>query len=245
MMLPIKTEMFVEWAQSIFWADCSAPWPERRDGPWHVPPEWNERAALGALRNWLNEPTQTGVREELRDGLAQLGWDTPSAAGRRLLSELIWNTVLARFGITPALRSVHRSAMSEDGFAVHVIDADGPHNSDRSGWLVMVRLEDYGATAVRIAAEWVLNALLYYDVELGLADEPLYRRRYRKPKEWDPRPEERVSASTQPEAMGPPTCPKCGSPMVEKANGRTGRPFWSCSRYPDCTGTRNWRATVR
>ena len=98
---------------------------------------------------------------------------------------------------------------------------------------------------MRIAAEWVLNALLYYDVELGLADEPLYRRRYRKPKEWDPRPEEREPASAQPETMGPPTCPKCGSPMVEKANGRTGRPFWSCSRYPDCTGTRNWRATVR
>ena len=67
MMLPIKTEMFVEWAQSIFWADCSAPWPEHREGPWRVPPEWNE----GALRNRLNEPTQTGVREGLRAGLTR------------------------------------------------------------------------------------------------------------------------------------------------------------------------------
>jgi hypothetical protein len=49
MMLPIKTEMFVAWAQGIFWAECSAPWPERREGPWHVPPEWNERAALGGF----------------------------------------------------------------------------------------------------------------------------------------------------------------------------------------------------
>jgi len=33
------------------------------------------------------------------------------------------------------------------------------------------------------------------------------------------------------------TCPKCGSPMVERA-GRNGR-FYGCSRYPTCKGTRN------
>ena len=41
--------------------------------------------ALAALKDWLNAPSQSGVMNELRVGLAQLGWDTPSAAGRRLI----------------------------------------------------------------------------------------------------------------------------------------------------------------
>lgn len=33
-------------------------------------------------------------------------------------------------------------------------------------------------------------------------------------------------------------CPKCGSPMVERANRKTGDEFLGCSRYPKCRGTR-------
>jgi len=39
----------------------------------------------------------------------------------------------------------------------------------------------------------------------------------------------------------PPACPECGAPM-RKRTPRTGRnagiPFWGCSNYPDCKGTR-------
>ena len=43
---------------------------------------------------------------------------------------------------------------------------------------------------------------------------------------------------TQPHAV---TCPQCGSRMVRRTarrGSRAGRPFWGCSRYPSCTGTR-------
>lgn len=45
-------------------------------------------------------------------------------------------------------------------------------------------------------------------------------------------------APTQPHAV---TCPSCGSRMVRRTarrGPRTGKPFWGCSRYPVCTGTR-------
>lgn len=34
-----------------------------------------------------------------------------------------------------------------------------------------------------------------------------------------------------------PACPDCGSPMAQR-NGRNG-PFWGCTTYPNCRGTRN------
>ena len=39
-----------------------------------------------------------------------------------------------------------------------------------------------------------------------------------------------------------PPCPQCGNPMVlrvAKKGINSGREFWSCSRYPECNGTRN------
>lgn len=42
---------------------------------------------------------------------------------------------------------------------------------------------------------------------------------------------------------GAPQCPKCGKPMrkvVAKKGRNAGNPFWSCSSYPDCNGTRNF-----
>ena len=40
-----------------------------------------------------------------------------------------------------------------------------------------------------------------------------------------------------------PHCPKCDKPMrkmVARKGRNAGNPFWSCTGYPDCTGTRNW-----
>jgi Topoisomerase DNA binding C4 zinc finger len=127
-----------------------------------------------------------------------------------------------------------------------VVDAlHGPEPWERSGWHVMVDVMDAPRDDRRLALEWVLNALLYFDVELGLADEPLYLRRYRKPKEWESRPIQKHAADREPDTITPSTCPKCDAPMVEKENARTGRPFWSCSRYPDCRGSRNWQSPRR
>ena len=34
------------------------------------------------------------------------------------------------------------------------------------------------------------------------------------------------------------TCPKCGAAMVRRERGSDGSPFWGCSRFPQCRGTR-------
>lgn len=34
-------------------------------------------------------------------------------------------------------------------------------------------------------------------------------------------------------------CPDCGSPMQLRTNHRTKQPFYGCSNYPECTGTRD------
>lgn len=42
---------------------------------------------------------------------------------------------------------------------------------------------------------------------------------------------------------GVPPCPKCGKPMrkiVARKGRNAGSPFWSCTGYPDCNGTRNF-----
>jgi four helix bundle suffix protein len=58
---------------------------------------------------------------------------------------------------------------------------------------------------------------------------------------------ERSNSSDKSESSGPsdasprPACPRCGRPMVQriaKKGPRAGLPFWGCSAYPDCTGTR-------
>ena len=38
----------------------------------------------------------------------------------------------------------------------------------------------------------------------------------------------------------PPTCPRCGKPMIKRVAKKgihSGKEFWSCSSYPECTGT--------
>ena len=44
-------------------------------------------------------------------------------------------------------------------------------------------------------------------------------------------------------AEGAQKCPKCGKPMrkmVARKGRNAGNPFWSCTGYPDCNGTRSW-----
>ena len=46
-------------------------------------------------------------------------------------------------------------------------------------------------------------------------------------------------------AQGTPRCPKCGKPMrkvIARKGRNAGSPFWACTGYPDCKGTRNYMA---
>ena len=46
-------------------------------------------------------------------------------------------------------------------------------------------------------------------------------------------------------AAGAPNCPKCGKPMrkvIARKGRNAGNPFWACTGYPDCNGTRNFTA---
>ncbi len=45
------------------------------------------------------------------------------------------------------------------------------------------------------------------------------------------------------QAAGAPKCPVCGKPMrkmIARKGRNAGNPFWSCTGYPDCNGTRAW-----
>ena len=49
-------------------------------------------------------------------------------------------------------------------------------------------------------------------------------------------------------AEGAPKCPKCGKPMrkmVARKGRNAGNPFWSCTGYPGCDGTRRYEGVVR
>jgi ssDNA-binding Zn-finger/Zn-ribbon topoisomerase 1 len=45
-------------------------------------------------------------------------------------------------------------------------------------------------------------------------------------------------SGTKYEKTNTPNCPKCGDPMVQKANRSNGSLFWGCQNYPDCRATR-------
>lgn len=54
---------------------------------------------------------------------------------------------------------------------------------------------------------------------------------------------ERLAARTEKSREADaPTCPVCGKPMIKRVAKKginSGHEFWSCSGFPDCTGTRN------
>lgn len=48
-----------------------------------------------------------------------------------------------------------------------------------------------------------------------------------------------VAQSSRPsDSVSPILCPKCGGEMLQRANRKTGDPFWGCRRFPKCRGTR-------
>lgn len=220
------------WARGVYYAQPNG--ASTGTVPRGRKPPHNRQAAIGALRQWLLQPEQSGVLEALRTGLAQLCWDTPSSSGRRLIADLIWHAVLIRFGIVPALTS------DILGERIVIDVADSPSRNDTwdfSGWRVYVNIYSphrthHSSENRQPEIEFVLNALLYYDVELGLADRPLYERL---------RP---TTRSSKPDNVGvlsgtaSPNCPSCGAPMRLKGRSRTHEPFWGCTNYPACKGKR-------
>lgn len=52
----------------------------------------------------------------------------------------------------------------------------------------------------------------------------------------------RIETRAEQDANDPgPPCPECGAPMhkrLARKGLRAGRPFWSCSKWPECSGTR-------
>jgi hypothetical protein len=56
-----------------------------------------------------------------------------------------------------------------------------------------------------------------------------------------PSPRSPSSPQVPSSAGAPPVCPRCGAPMVARqarTGARAGQPFWGCSQYPGCRGTR-------
>jgi hypothetical protein len=69
---------------------------------------------------------------------------------------------------------------------------------------------------------------------------------YQASTSWSPTsrtsPRPTVAQPSTTAASGTPSCPICGSRMryrTARRGARAGRPFWGCSRYPSCRGTRN------
>lgn len=46
------------------------------------------------------------------------------------------------------------------------------------------------------------------------------------------------SRPSKPPTTTSPDCPRCAAPMLMRSNGKTGQPFWACSKYPQCRGTK-------
>ena len=191
-----------------------------------------EPERLELLRRWLDAPEQTTLRGDLRT-LGQLGWDTPSTAGIRLICSVLWQRVLPHFGVRPAW--AHHDALTASPLLLTVHDVYA-ERSNIAGWEVSVRFTDpQSLTSDGYPIAWFLNALLNYDVELGLASAPLFRRRH--PRSGD------VAAWTKEDAT--PNCPECGKPMQVKTKRASGQQFWGCSQYPSCRGRRPMASRAR
>ena len=63
------------------------------------------------------------------------------------------------------------------------------------------------------------------------------------PKSSTPAPAQSWTQPAVAPSQGIPACPRCGSTMIRRTarrGRRAGSGFWGCSRYPTCTGTRNY-----
>jgi four helix bundle suffix protein len=77
--------------------------------------------------------------------------------------------------------------------------------------------------------------------------ERLYAARTRARAVPPPSPSDTSDSSDGSDATPAPACPRCGEPMVRriaKKGPHEGQPFWGCSAYPDCTGTRTAGASA-
>ncbi len=60
-------------------------------------------------------------------------------------------------------------------------------------------------------------------------------------------PSDQFDKSDRSDKAPPPACPQCGRPMrlrTARQGPKAGSPFWGCSAYPDCKGTRPAQQTA-
>ena len=124
---------------------------------------------------------------------------------------------------------------------------------DQAGSVALVR-ELYGAMTAEQADEAILASSGQYTADArAFADGKPIRlvdgRRYsnwcgRQRVEAPPVQTERIDGGpvgSAPVAKAPPTCPRCGSAMVQRiarTGGRPGASFWGCTAFPNCRATR-------
>lgn len=84
-----------------------------------------------------------------------------------------------------------------------------------------------------------LENLEHQFLQEGGFTERLYRVRMQTREARSGAPSHQADSSVQ--SSTPPVCPRCQKPMVLRTARKgpsAGKPFWGCSAYPDCTGTR-------
>ena len=105
------------------------------------------------------------------------------------------------------------------------------------GFLTLMNLQrlDLSMENLVLQAAW---RPLFTDAELDMARNRLQRAGFFKTS-GEKTSLSRVSLKTDSAAEDVPRCPKCGQPMVLRTS-RVGNKFYGCSRYPECTGSRNY-----
>ncbi|MBM4456434.1 MAG: hypothetical protein FJ011_01505 [Chloroflexi bacterium] len=84
-----------------------------------------------------------------------------------------------------------------------------------------------------------LENLKHQFLQEGGFTERLYRVRMKTRDARGDSPSHQADSSAQSDPL--PVCPRCQKPMVLRTARKgpsAGKPFWGCSAYPDCTGTR-------
>lgn len=83
------------------------------------------------------------------------------------------------------------------------------------------------------------------EAPVPVEDPPVYDpKKLRTPAEIEaamrrqPNRSQHKTSSKKPAPETPPTCPKCGAAMYEAKRHSDGKPFWGCTRHPECDGSR-------